>query len=63
MEWISHQKEEIKVSRRVKKFDEFCIEWKQKTQWEVIFNRGNQEEKESIDQYMTELQKITRTRL
>ena len=45
----------------VKKFAEFCIGEMNETYERFIFNRRDQEENESIDQYVTVLRKLAQT--
>ena len=49
------------LSKVVGTFEEFCIGETNETYERFIFNRRNQEENESIDQYVTILQKFAQT--
>ena len=49
------------LSKVVEKFEEFCIGETNETYERFIFNRRNQEENESIDQYVTVLRKLAQT--
>ena len=49
------------LSKVVEKFEEFCIGETNETYERSIFNRPNQEENESIDQYVTVLRKLAQT--
>lgn len=49
------------LNRVVRKFEEFCIGETNKTYERFIFNRRDQEENESIDQYVTVLRKLAQT--
>ena len=49
------------LNKVIGKFEEFCIGETNKTYERFIFNRRDQEENESIDQYMTVLQKLAQT--
>ena len=49
------------LKKVVKKFEEFCIGETNETYERFIFNRRNQEENESVDQYVTALRKLPHT--
>ena len=49
------------LNKVVKKFEEFCIGETNETYERFIFNRRNQEENESVDQYVTALRKLAQT--
>ena len=49
------------LSKVVGKFEEFCIGETNETYERFIFNRRDQEENESIDQYVTVLRKLVQT--
>ena len=49
------------LNKVVKKFEEFCICETNETYERFIFNRRNQEENESVDQYVTALRKLAQT--
>ena len=49
------------LSKVVEKFEEFCIGETNETYERFIFNRRDQEENESIDQYVTVLRKLAQT--
>ena len=49
------------LSKAVEKFEEFCNGETNETYERFIFNRWDQEENKSIDQYMMVLQKLTQT--
>ena len=49
------------LNKVVKKFEEFCIGETNETYERFIFNRRNQEQNESVDQYVTALRKLAQT--
>lgn len=49
------------LSKVIEKFEEFCIGETNETYERFIFNRRNQEENESIDQYVTVIRKLAQT--
>ena len=46
------------LGKIVEKFEEFCIEETNETYERFVFNRRNQEENESIEQYVTAIRKL-----
>ena len=49
------------LSKIVEKFEEFCIGETNETYERFMFNRRNQEENESIEQYVTAIRKLAQT--
>jgi hypothetical protein len=49
------------LSKIVEKFEEFCIGETNETYERFVFNRRNQEENESVDQYVTVIRKLAQT--
>jgi hypothetical protein len=49
------------LSKIVEKFEEFCIGETNETYERLIFNRSNQEENESVRQYVTLVRKLAQT--
>ena len=49
------------LSKIIEKFEEFCVGETNETYERFIFNRRNQEDNESIDQYVTVLRKLAQT--
>ena len=49
------------LNKILEKFEEFCIGETNETYERFVFNRRNQEENESVDQYVTVLRKLAQT--
>ena len=49
------------LSKIIEKFEEFCIGETNETYERFVFNRRNQEENESIEQYVTVIRKLAQT--
>ena len=58
---FSNEADNQVLSQVIEKFEEFCIGETNETYERFIFNQRNQEENESIDQYVTVIRKLAQT--